>query len=63
MIMGAEAPLWLRATPHPPLHSLAAAAAADAVQTFPLPADLPLGRYLRVNLHSKRQQQLEDMQV
>ena len=38
-------------------------AAADAVQTFPLPADLPLGRYLRVNLHSKRQQQLEDMQV
>ncbi|KAL4425055.1 hypothetical protein ABPG77_001833 [Micractinium sp. CCAP 211/92] len=37
-------------------------AATDAVQTFPLPADLPLGRYLRVNLHGKRQRQLEDMQ-
>lgn len=36
---------------------------ADAVQTFPLPADLPLGRYLRVNLHGKRQRQLEDMQA
>ncbi|KAI3424754.1 hypothetical protein D9Q98_008143 [Chlorella vulgaris] len=37
-------------------------AATDAVQSFPLPADLPVGRYLRVNLHGKRQQQLEDMQ-
>ncbi|KAL4422325.1 hypothetical protein ABPG75_008522 [Micractinium tetrahymenae] len=37
-------------------------AATDAVQTFPLPADLPLGRYLRINLHGKRQRQLEDMQ-
>ena len=36
---------------------------ADAVQAFPMPADLPAGRYLRVNLHGKRQQQLEDMQV
>ncbi|PSC68186.1 Long-chain-alcohol oxidase FAO1 isoform A [Micractinium conductrix] len=37
-------------------------AATDAVQTFPLPADLPLGRYLRINLHGKRQKQLQDMQ-
>lgn len=37
--------------------------AADAVQTFPLPADLPLGRYLRINLHGKRQKQLQDMQA
>ncbi|PRW45682.1 F-box protein [Chlorella sorokiniana] len=37
-------------------------AATDAVQCFPLPADLPLGRYLRINLHGKRQRQLEDMQ-
>ena len=37
--------------------------AADAPQVFPLPADLPAGRYLRLNLHGKRQQQLEDMQA
>lgn len=30
-------------------------------QTFLLPASLPLGRYLRVDLHGRRQQQLEDM--
>lgn len=36
---------------------------AGEVQCFPLPADLPVGRYLRVNLHGKRQRQLEDMQV
>lgn len=36
---------------------------AGAPQVFPMPADLPVGRYLRVNLHGKRQRQLEDMQA
>ncbi len=44
-------------------HVLSLTPPAEAVQCFPLPADLPLGRYLRINLHGKRQRQLEDMQV
>jgi hypothetical protein len=32
-----------------------------APQVFHLPPDFPIGRYLRVNLIGRRQQQLEDM--
>jgi hypothetical protein len=35
--------------------------ATDAMQTFALPADVPVGGYLRVNLHGKRQRQMEDL--
>ncbi|GAB4821350.1 hypothetical protein N2152v2_008396 [Parachlorella kessleri] len=36
--------------------------ASSQVQGFLLPASLPAGRFLRVNLHGRQQQQLEDMQ-
>ena len=36
--------------------------ATDELQTFVLPASAPVGRYLRVCLHGKRQRQLEDLQ-
>ena len=33
----------------------------DELQTFVLPANAPVGRFLRVCLHGKRQRQLEDL--
>ncbi len=36
--------------------------ASSQVQSFLLPASCPAGRFLRVNLHGRQQQQVEDMQ-
>jgi len=33
----------------------------DELQTFVLPANAPVGRFLRICLHGKRQRQLEDL--
>ena len=35
--------------------------ATDEMQTFVLPANAAVGRFLRICLHGKRQRQLEDL--